>query len=155
MYAKVAAFSTFLALVAGPQAGTQTTEPHPKMTWQKCSAQGSCTTVNGEVTIDANWRWVHDKGGYSNCYNGNKWNETICKDAKTCSSNCAVDGKPSCSWTLSWRMMQRLIRAQRCRLQGDVWCHHQRQRPDAAVRHQGPVRYVHASPKRLPMQRPY
>ncbi|CAK7200773.1 Exoglucanase 1 [Sporothrix eucalyptigena] len=92
MYTNIAAFSTFLALVAGQQVGTQTTETHPKMTWQKCSGAGSCTTVNGEVTIDANWRWLHDKGGYTNCYTGNAWNTTVCKDAKSCAANCALDG---------------------------------------------------------------
>ncbi|OAA61071.1 glycoside hydrolase family 7 protein [Niveomyces insectorum RCEF 264] len=92
MISKVAAFSSLLALVSGQQVGTQTTETHPKMTWQKCTAPGSCTSVSGEVTIDANWRWLHDKGGYTNCYTGNKWNETICKDATTCASNCALDG---------------------------------------------------------------
>jgi len=104
MYAKVAALSALLGLAAGQQAGTQTTETHPKMTWQKCTGKGSCTNVNGEVTIDANWRWVHDKAGYTNCYSGNKWNETICKDAKSCAANCALDGmsetrRPLRAWT--------------------------------------------------------
>jgi cellulose 1,4-beta-cellobiosidase len=48
--------------------------------------------VNGEITIDSNWRWVHDKNGYTNCYSGNSWDTDICKDPKTCASNCAVDG---------------------------------------------------------------
>jgi cellulose 1,4-beta-cellobiosidase len=92
MVAKFAALAALLGVAAAQQVGTQTTETHPKMTWSKCSSGGSCTTVNGEVTIDANWRWVHDKGGYSNCYTGNAWNTTICKDSKSCASNCALDG---------------------------------------------------------------
>ncbi|KAK0629147.1 glycoside hydrolase [Bombardia bombarda] len=92
MIAKFAALAALMGAAVAQQVGTQTTETHPKMTWQKCTASGTCTNVNSEVTIDANWRWVHDKGGYSNCYDGNTWNSTICKDAKTCSSNCAVDG---------------------------------------------------------------
>jgi len=95
MYSKATALSTFAALVVGQQVGTNTAETHPKMTWQKCSSAGSCTTVNGEVTIDANWRWVHDKKGYTNCYTGNKWNETICTDGKSCAANCALDGELS------------------------------------------------------------
>ncbi|KAI1304037.1 glycoside hydrolase [Xylaria venustula] len=78
--------------VSGQAVGTQTAETHPKLTWQTCTAPGSCTTKNGEVTIDANWRWVHDINGYTNCYTGNEWNTTICPDADTCSKNCAVDG---------------------------------------------------------------
>ena len=92
MLAKFAALTALLGVTTAQQVGTQTTETHPKMTWSKCTGKGSCTSVNGEVTIDANWRWVHDKGGYSNCYTGNTWNTTICKDSKTCASNCALDG---------------------------------------------------------------
>jgi len=108
MLAKLATVAGFLALAAAQQVGTQTTETHPKLTWyvcchvqlkqpltcrrQKCSSGGSCTTVNGEITIDSNWRWVHDKNSYTNCYSGNSWNTTICKDAKSCAANCAVDG---------------------------------------------------------------
>lgn len=41
---------------------------------------------------DANWRWVHDKNGYTNCYTGNTWNATICPDNKSCAANCVLDG---------------------------------------------------------------
>lgn len=92
MIAKFATLSALLGLATSQQVGTSTTETHPKMTWQQCSAGGSCTTKNGEVTIDANWRWVHDKAGYTNCYTGNEWNTTICKDSKYCAANCALDG---------------------------------------------------------------
>jgi cellulose 1,4-beta-cellobiosidase len=83
---------TAATTVSGQAVGTQKTETHPKMTWQKCTAPGSCTTVNGEVTIDANWRWLHNTKGYDNCYTGNEWDSTLCPDADTCSKNCAVDG---------------------------------------------------------------
>ena len=94
MIAKFAALTALLGMAAAQQVGKETTETHPKMTWQKCTGTGgtSCTNVNGEITIDANWRWTHDKNGYTNCYSGNSWNATICKDAKSCASNCAVDG---------------------------------------------------------------
>lgn len=64
--------------VRGQQVGTMQTETHPSMSWQKCSAGGSCTTQQGKVVIDANWRWVHDKtsGSTTNCYTGNTWNTT-------------------------------------------------------------------------------
>ena len=81
-----------LGTALAQQAGKETTETHPKMTWSKCSSGGSCSSQSGEVTIDSNWRWVHDKNGYSNCYDGNTWNATICKDNKSCASNCALDG---------------------------------------------------------------
>jgi cellulose 1,4-beta-cellobiosidase len=92
MLTKFFALAALTGAAVAQQVGTQTTETHPKMSWQKCSAGGSCTTQQGEVTIDSNWRWVHDKGGYTNCYTGNEWNTTICADSKTCASNCALDG---------------------------------------------------------------
>jgi cellulose 1,4-beta-cellobiosidase len=92
MLSKFVALTALLGAAVAQQVGTQSTETHPKMSWQKCTASGSCSNQNGEVTIDANWRWVHEKSGYTNCYDGNKWNTTICKDSKSCSTNCAVDG---------------------------------------------------------------
>jgi cellulose 1,4-beta-cellobiosidase len=87
-----AVLATLLAHAAGQGAGTEQTETHPKMTWQQCTAAGSCQTKNGEVVIDSNWRWVHEKSGYTNCYTGNEWNDTVCADASSCTSNCVLEG---------------------------------------------------------------
>ncbi|KAK5653380.1 hypothetical protein OQA88_9073 [Cercophora sp. LCS_1] len=94
MVSKFAALAALIGGAAAQQVGTQTAETHPKMTWQKCSAGGSCTTVNGEITLDSNWRWAHEAkaNSYVNCYSGNSWNATICKDGKTCAANCAIEG---------------------------------------------------------------
>ncbi|TEA19471.1 Exoglucanase 1 [Colletotrichum sidae] len=81
-----------LAMANAQQVGKEQTETHPKLTWQKCTAPGRCSNVNGEVVLDSNWRWLHDKNGYTNCYTGNQWNETICPDGKKCAENCALDG---------------------------------------------------------------
>lgn len=48
-------------------AGSSTAETHPSMPWQECTASG-CTDVDGTVVLDANWRWVHNADGYTNCY---------------------------------------------------------------------------------------
>jgi len=88
------ATSLVAAAVRAQQPGTQQTETHPTMTWQTCTAPGSCTTKNGKVVIDSNWRWVHDKksGSYTNCYTDNKWDATLCPDNKACITNCAIEG---------------------------------------------------------------
>lgn len=64
------------------------------MTWQRCTGTGgsSCTNVNGEIVIDANWRWLHNTGGYTNCFDGNEWNSEYCSDNAACTKNCAVEG---------------------------------------------------------------
>jgi cellulose 1,4-beta-cellobiosidase len=92
MYRTAALVSSLLAVVHGQQVGTQQSETHPSMSWQQCTSGGSCTTKNGKVVIDSNWRWVHDKNGYTNCYTGNTWDSTLCPDNQSCAENCAIDG---------------------------------------------------------------
>jgi len=89
----LASLSLFGAATA-QQVGKETTETHPKMSWQTCTGTGgtSCTTKSGSVTLDANWRWLHVTSGYTNCYDGNTWNATSCPDGAACAKNCAVDG---------------------------------------------------------------
>ncbi|GLB38003.1 putative glycosyl hydrolase 7 (cellulase C) family protein [Lyophyllum shimeji] len=55
-------------------------------------SSGGCVTQAGRIVLDANWRWVHNVGGYTNCYTGNTWDTTLCPDTKTCAANCALDG---------------------------------------------------------------
>ncbi|KAI1822789.1 glycoside hydrolase family 7 protein [Xylaria intraflava] len=84
-----------LAAIAGitsaQQVGTQQTETHPQLSWQKCSSGGSCSTVSGQVTIDANWRWLHGIDSTTNCYDGNEWTSE-CSSADDCATNCAYEG---------------------------------------------------------------
>ncbi|KAH9123621.1 hypothetical protein LEN26_009891 [Aphanomyces euteiches] len=93
---KAAATIAYLAtaLVAfsnAQQVGTSTPEVHPSLPSQTCTASG-CTTENTKIVLDANWRWTHNVGGYTNCYTSNKWDTTLCPDPATCSKNCALDG---------------------------------------------------------------
>ncbi|KAH7071100.1 exoglucanase-like protein 1 precursor [Paraphoma chrysanthemicola] len=93
--AKAAAVLAFCASSASAWViGTQQTETHPKMTWQRCTGKGgsSCTNVNGEIVIDANWRWLHVSTGYTNCFNGNEWDNTVCASNAACTRNCAIEG---------------------------------------------------------------
>jgi len=90
--AALLSLATLVAVVVGQQAGTQTPETHPPLTWQSCKAGGTCTTNSASVVLDANWRWVHTTTGYTNCYTGNEWDATICPDPVTCAANCALDG---------------------------------------------------------------
>ena len=80
-----------IALTCAQQVGKEQTETHPKMSWKKCTGKGSCSSVSGEVVIDANWRWLHTSSGYDNCYDGNKWTDK-CSSATDCASKCALEG---------------------------------------------------------------
>ncbi|KAF5850061.1 hypothetical protein GGP41_002339 [Bipolaris sorokiniana] len=92
MYRTLVVTASFLHAARGQLVGTQKEEVHPKLSWQSCTAPGSCTTQNGEVVVDANWRWLHTKEGYTNCYTGNTWDTKHCPDNKSCAANCAIDG---------------------------------------------------------------
>jgi len=74
--------------------GSQQTETHPKLQWKRCTGKGgtSCSTVNGEIVVDSNWRWLHTTSGTTNCYTGNKWDSSLCADNDSCSKNCVMDG---------------------------------------------------------------
>ncbi|CCF47864.1 glycosyl hydrolase family 7 [Colletotrichum higginsianum] len=81
---------SMLAMAVAQQVGTEQSETHPRLNWQRCTS-GSCSNVNAEVVIDANWRWIHEVGGYRNCYEGNSWTG-LCSGADDCAKNCAVEG---------------------------------------------------------------
>ncbi|OBT57087.1 hypothetical protein VE04_02177 [Pseudogymnoascus sp. 24MN13] len=48
------------------------------MAWSKCAMGGTCTSQQGSVVIDSNWRWLHTTDGYVNCYTGNEWDAALC-----------------------------------------------------------------------------
>jgi len=90
-----------LALAAGQQAGTLKAEAHPKLSVSTCTASGGCTSQEKEVTIDQNWRWIHQVGQAKNCYTGNSWDATVCPDGATCAKNCEV-GAASSEYTSTY-----------------------------------------------------
>ena len=71
--------------------GNQKPNAPLKFDYQECTAPGTCTTKNGAVVLEANWMWLHKKGTYTNCYEGAKWDPTLCPDPTTCAQNCALD----------------------------------------------------------------
>ncbi|KAK1220434.1 hypothetical protein PQX77_016815 [Marasmius sp. AFHP31] len=89
--ATLLSFALLAVGAAAQQVGTNTAETHPKLSWSQCSAGGSCTTQQGSVVLDSNWRWLHDDS-LTNCYTGNTWDTSLCPDGDTCASNCALDG---------------------------------------------------------------
>jgi len=94
MFNKVSLFTfSLIAMVYGQQAGTLTAETHPPLPWAKCTKGAGCANQgSGAVVLDSNWRWLHSTTGYTNCYTGNTWDNTLCPDGTTCAANCALDG---------------------------------------------------------------
>lgn len=67
--AALISFASF-AVVYSQQIGTLTPEVHPPLTWETCTTASGCTTVDGTLVIDANWRYLHQVGSSTNCYEG-------------------------------------------------------------------------------------
>ncbi|KAI0025430.1 1,4-beta-D-glucan cellobiohydrolase-like protein [Xylariomycetidae sp. FL0641] len=91
MHQKLATIAALVATVRAQAACSSTTETHPAMTWQQCDESG-CTSKDGSVTVDANWRWTHTVDGSTNCYSGNEWDASLCPDGETCATACCLDG---------------------------------------------------------------
>jgi cellulose 1,4-beta-cellobiosidase len=78
--------------VSGQHIGTYQHEIHPSLPVKSCSGAGSCANLSTSITMDENWRWLHGKNNYQNCFVDNVWDTTICSDNKKCADNCALDG---------------------------------------------------------------
>jgi cellulose 1,4-beta-cellobiosidase len=86
-----AAVAMAIVHVTAQQAGTSTPEVHPSLASKQCSKSG-CTTESTSVVLDANWRWLHKVGDYTNCYSGTQWDSALCSSPETCAKNCALEG---------------------------------------------------------------
>jgi cellulose 1,4-beta-cellobiosidase len=80
------------SLTLAQQAGTYETEQKPTITLKECTVAGGCTSRKAKLTLDANWRWIHETNGYQNCYTGNQWDTGKCSDPAQCAQNCALEG---------------------------------------------------------------
>eukprot|EP00547_Thalassionema_nitzschioides_P009098 CAMPEP_0194226570 /NCGR_PEP_ID=MMETSP0156-20130528/42127_1 /TAXON_ID=33649 /ORGANISM="Thalassionema nitzschioides, Strain L26-B" /LENGTH=734 /DNA_ID=CAMNT_0038958965 /DNA_START=240 /DNA_END=2441 /DNA_ORIENTATION=+ len=89
------AFALLLASVkknSAQQAGTYETEGKPTITLKECTINGGCTSRQAKLTLDANWRWIHDVNGSENCYTDDTWDSGKCSNPVTCAKNCALEG---------------------------------------------------------------
>lgn len=90
MYRRLA-LAALAATVSAQVPGALTPEVHPALTSYKCTTAGGCKALNTSVVLDSNYRWLHNVGGYTNCYN-NGFNETFCPDVESCAKNCSLEG---------------------------------------------------------------
>jgi len=88
-----------LSTALAQNVGTQAQEEPLNLPISVCTAPGSCTTEADAVVLDSNWRWTHTTTGATNCYTGNLWDATLCPNADTCTTNCAIDGVPLTDWS--------------------------------------------------------
>ena len=82
----------FLGLTAAQQVGILQNETHPRLKWSRCTVDGGCDKVDGEIVMDAEWRWLHQVDSYRSCYSGNTWDDTVCNSVENCTNICALEG---------------------------------------------------------------
>lgn len=73
---------------------------------RECTIAGGCTSRPAKVTLDANWRWIHQNG--QNCYKGNAW-EGVCAnggDPAACAQQCALEAVSSNSYQNTYGIQQ-------------------------------------------------
>jgi hypothetical protein len=68
-----------------------TEEVHPKLSFQKCSKSG-CTTQNGAVVIDSEWRSITDSEGRNCIRSEQDWNTDVCNGPEDCAAKCQLNG---------------------------------------------------------------
>jgi len=88
-------------VAAAQTPGTVTPESHPALTTYDCTLDG-CTAITKSVVIDQNWRWIHNAGGYDNCFDSDAWDATYCPDAETCNQNCELEGISAADYTATY-----------------------------------------------------
>merc|ERR1711982_10940 len=87
-FASTAIFISTFGYGNGQQPGSLEQEEKPTITLKECTIAGGCSSKQAKLTLDANWRWIHEKSGYENCYTGNEWNPELCTDPIQCGQNC-------------------------------------------------------------------
>lgn len=85
----------------GQQAGDNRDVHLPMPIWG-CTTSGGCHKEDTTVTLDANWRWMHNAGGSDQCYGAKGWNPQYCPDEETCSNNCALEGIDEAGWQTNY-----------------------------------------------------
>jgi cellulose 1,4-beta-cellobiosidase len=66
MFKTLTLLSFVVAQALSQQAGTLVPEIHPALPAQHCTKIG-CKAVNTSLTLDANFRWLHNTAGFTNC----------------------------------------------------------------------------------------
>jgi len=74
---------------------------------EKCNA-GGCKQEDTAVTLDANWRWVHEVDGYTNCFEEGQWSNPACSESgAACASACAIEGITKEDWSETYGISER------------------------------------------------
>ena len=93
-----------LAVASAQQAGSQKQEEHVPLSFATCTKAGGCKGTQTTLTMDAQWRWLHDSrpNQFQNCLQGTAWDKTIAPDGLKAASNCALEGMTSSDYATTY-----------------------------------------------------
>jgi len=86
--------TSLLGVATAQQVGYIHGEQHPGITLKQCTLADGCLVEQQEVTLDAQWRWLHDgqDNNYHSCYKGDTWEPLHCLDPEKCAKECQMEG---------------------------------------------------------------
>lgn len=92
--------TTIISLGSAQLIGDYQAEVHPPFSYEVCN-ESQCESVDAEIVLDAEWRWLHFAGNVNNCFEGGfgqggDWVDA-CREAPSsgneyCTTRCAIDG---------------------------------------------------------------
>jgi len=101
---------SLLGVAFAQQVGTHKEEAHPEIFFATCTKTGGCTRQDTTLTMDAQWRWLHDarENSYENCIQGAPptWHDAICSGADGCAKGCALEGITSQDYKVTYGVHQ-------------------------------------------------
>jgi len=82
------------------QAGTNKKEVHVPIRFAECTKSDGCKSRLVSLTMDAQWRWLHDArpNMYENCINDLTWDRKLAKDGASGAANCALEGMDAAAY---------------------------------------------------------
>merc|ERR1719471_2468355 len=100
-------FCLLLPLAVAQQAGTSKVEGHVPINFWTCTKAGGCTAAQTSVTMDAQWRWTHNKQS-TNCLTPKDaaWQTADAPDGKAAAANCVIEGMPLDDYATTYGVTQ-------------------------------------------------
>mmetsp|Transcript_61396 Transcript_61396/g.190308 ORF Transcript_61396/g.190308 Transcript_61396/m.190308 type:complete len:650 (+) Transcript_61396:68-2017(+) len=96
MARSIAPICCLIVAASAQQEGALEQECLPDLTLEVCTKSGGCVPSRKRMTMDAQWRWMHDarKDKYKNCISGTPpaWDTGICDSDQACAAGCALEG---------------------------------------------------------------
>lgn len=94
-------------LVMSQQAGEVKPNFNLPLPIARCTKENGCVEEPTTVTMDANWRWLHEKGGFANCFVDGSWSAAACRTGADCASNCVIEGIEESDWAETYGISRR------------------------------------------------